>query len=263
MRVAYQSDGVGQIRRKKEKYPLSEDVSHSGLWPNVAREWCPWLVIGGTCHTADIGQMWNKKWCPLSEDFVSLRSLTKCGHNCAPHQRTLSCSGLWPNVVQIVSLVGGLCHAEDFNQMWSEMCPSLEDFVTLRTFTRCGPNMCPLLEDFVTLRTLTKCGPNMCPSMGDFVLLWSLPTHGSTMCSSTKTAGTKQIGLRASNNAELKPPSLITLPYDQCTRRYPYQQALTRKWWILYPSRNKWQVTRIACNHHWYRIVLNERGKHS
>ncbi len=195
MRVAYQSAGVGLIWQKKKNCPSLEDVSHSGLGPNVAREWCLRLVNRGTCYAVDIGQMWQKWW-PLSEDFVSLQTLTKCGPNCALCQRTLACSGLWPNVVQNVALVGELCLTADFNQMWSKMCPLLEDFVSLQTSTRCGLNMCPLLEDFVTLRTLTKCGPNMCPSMGDFVLLWSLTIYyGSTTCSSSKKAGTNQIGL--------------------------------------------------------------------
>jgi hypothetical protein len=163
------------------------------------------------------------------ENFVSLLTLTKCGPNCAPHQRTLSRRGFQTNVVQIVLFVGGLCHAVDFDQMWSEMCPLPEDFVSMWTLTRCGPNMCPSLEDFVTLQTSTKCGPIMCPSMGDFVLLRSSTTYGSTACSSSKTAGTKQIGLRASNDAELKSLSPTTLPYDQYTRWYPYQQASTKK----------------------------------
>jgi hypothetical protein len=33
-------------------------------------------------------------------------------------------------VAQNVPLVGGLCHAVDFDQMWPKMCPLLEDFVT-------------------------------------------------------------------------------------------------------------------------------------
>ncbi len=124
----------------------------------------------------------KKQWCPLLEDFVSLRTLTKCGPKCAPHQRTLSrsglwpneaqnvpligglvtqqtstkwgpksaphqrtlsCSGLWPNVAQNVPLIGGLCHAADFNQMWLKTCPLLEDFVTQRTSTKCGPKCAP------------------------------------------------------------------------------------------------------------------------
>ncbi len=116
------------------------------------------------CHTADFGQMWpendihdrplgkvvtqwtiakcgkNEKFSPLSEDFVWLRTSTKRGPNCAPHWWTLSCSGLWPNVAQIVSLIGGLCRAANFDQMWTKLCPSLEDFVTQRTLTKCGPN---------------------------------------------------------------------------------------------------------------------------
>ncbi len=132
MRVAYWAAGVAQIWHKKKNCPLSKDVSHSGLWPNVARKWCPWLVIGGTYHAADIGQMWQK--------------------NYAPCRRTLPHCGLWPNVVQIVPLVRGLCHAVDFDQIWSKMCPSSEDFVSLPTLTKCGPKCAP------RWRTLSHCG---------------------------------------------------------------------------------------------------------
>ncbi len=182
-------------------------LSHSRQWPNVAK----------------------KQWCPLLEDFVSLRTSTKCGPKCAPHWRTLSHSRLWPNVAQNVPLVGGFCHTADFDQMWPKMCPSLEDFVTQRTLTECGPKcaphqrtlsrsrlwpnvaqnvplvgglchaadsdqmwpkMCPSLEDFILHRTSAKCGPNMCLLTGDFVLLQDLTTYGSTMYSSSKKAGT-------------------------------------------------------------------------
>ncbi len=67
-------------------------------------------------------------------------------------------SGLRPNVVQKLPLVGGLCHTADFDQMWSKNCPASEDFVTQRTSTKCGPNICPSLEDFVSRRSVTKCG---------------------------------------------------------------------------------------------------------
>jgi hypothetical protein len=130
--------------------------------------------------------------CPSLEDFVSLWTLTKCGPKCAPRGRTLSCSGLQPNVVQNVPLIGGLCLTADFDQMWSKMCPSSEDFVSLQTSTKCGPNIRPSSEDFVMQRTSTKCGPNMCPLMEDFVLLWSLTAYGSTTYSSSNKAGTKQ-----------------------------------------------------------------------
>ena len=66
-----------------------------------------------------------KKNCPLSEDFVTQQTSTKCG----------------PNI-----------------------CPSLEDFVTQRTSTKCGPNICPSLEDFVSQRTVTKCGREFFPT---------------------------------------------------------------------------------------------------
>ena len=112
-------------------------MSRGRLWPNVAREWCPWSVIRRICHAADIGQMWQK--------------------NDAPHWRTLSQCRLQPNVVQIVPLIRGLCHAVDFNQMWPKMCLSLEDFVTQRTLTKCGPKCAPCW------RTLShsKLQPNM------------------------------------------------------------------------------------------------------
>jgi hypothetical protein len=163
-------------------------LSRSRQWQNVAKKM---PLVGGLFLTADFDQMWSK-FCPSSEDFVTQRTLTKCGPNCAPHWRTLSCSRLQSNLAQIVPLVGGLCHTEDFDQMWSEMCPLLEDFVSLRTLTKCGPNICPMLEDFVIWRTSTKCGPNMCPSMNYFILLWSLTTYGLTMYSSSKKAHTKQ-----------------------------------------------------------------------
>ncbi len=157
MKDAYWSGGIGQIYHKKEY------VSHSGLWSSVARKWYPWSAIGHSCHPADNGQMWQKQWCPLSEDFISLQTLTKCGPKCAPHWRTLSpsgfwlnvaqnvllvgglchCSGLWPNVAQNVPLIWGLCLTLDFNQMWPKMCPSSENFVTQRTSTKCGPKCAP------------------------------------------------------------------------------------------------------------------------
>ncbi len=102
-------------------------------------------LIGGLCLTVDFDQMWSKM-CPLSEDFASLQTSTKCGPKCATCWRTLS--------------------PADFDQMWSKMCPSL--------------------KYFDTLRTSTKCGPNMCPSTKNFVLLQSLTTYGSTTYSSSK-----------------------------------------------------------------------------
>jgi hypothetical protein len=99
-------------------------------------------LVGGLCLTADLDQMWSEL-CPSLEDFVTQRTLTKCGPSCAPCRRTLSHSGLRPNVVQNVPLVGGLCLTVDFNQMWSKLCPSSEDFVTQRTLTKCGPNCAP------------------------------------------------------------------------------------------------------------------------
>ncbi len=168
--------------------PHWRTLSCSGVQPNVAQI-VP--LIGGLCHAADFYQMWSEM-CPLSEDFVSLQTLNKCTTNCSPHRRTLSCSGFQPNVAQILPLIGGLCHAADFDQMWSKMCLLLEDFVSLWTLTKCGPNICPSLDDFVTQQTLIKCGPHMCPLTEDFVLLQSSTTYGSTTYSSSKKSGTKQ-----------------------------------------------------------------------
>jgi hypothetical protein len=107
-------------------------------------------LVRGLCLTADFDQMWSKLR-PSLQDFVTQRTLTKCGPNCAPHRRTLSCSGLRPNVAQIVPLIGGLCHAADFDQMWPNLCPSLEEFVMQQTSTRCGPKCVP------HWRTLSHC----------------------------------------------------------------------------------------------------------
>jgi hypothetical protein len=40
-----------------------------------------------------------------------------------------------------VTLARGLCLTANFDQMWSEMCPLLEDFVSLQTLTKSGPIM--------------------------------------------------------------------------------------------------------------------------
>jgi hypothetical protein len=98
--------------------------------------------------------------CPSSEDSVLSRALTKCGPKNAP-------------------LIGGLCHAADFDQMWSKMCPSLEDFVSSRTSTKCGLIMRPSLEDFVTLRTFDQIWSIMRPSLEDFVASRTFLTNSS------------------------------------------------------------------------------------
>jgi hypothetical protein len=164
-------------------------MSHSRLWSNVAREWYPWSVIRWSCHAADNCQMWKKmmpligglcltadfdqigsKLCLSLEDFVTQWTSTKCGPNCAPHWRTLSCSGLWPNVAQIVPLIGWLCHAADFNQMWPELCPLLEDFVTQQTLTKCGSKCAPCW------RALSHCRlwPNV---VGTYAPCWRTLSH--------------------------------------------------------------------------------------
>jgi hypothetical protein len=104
---------------------------------------------------------WTKdSLCPSSEDFVSSWTLTKCGPKNAP-------------------LIGGLCHAADFNQMWSEMCPSSEDFVSSWTSTKCGPIMRPSSEDFVTLQTFDQILLIMRPSLEDFIAYRTFLTNSS------------------------------------------------------------------------------------
>ncbi len=132
MSVAFQAAGVAQVWHKKKICPLSEDMSRSRLQPNVARRWCPSLVIRGTCHAVDIGQMWQK--------------------NDVPCWRTLFHCRLWSNVVQNVPLIGGHYLSADFDQMWSKMCLLSEDFVSLQTSTKYGPKCAPCR------RTLSHCG---------------------------------------------------------------------------------------------------------
>jgi hypothetical protein len=111
------------VKCGQKKIPMIDHwmkLSRSGQWPNVAKTIMP--LIGGHCLTADFDQMWPKM-CPSLEDFVMQRTLTKCGPKCAPSWRTLSRSGLLPNVAR--------------------MCPSLKDFVSLRTSTKCGPKCAP------------------------------------------------------------------------------------------------------------------------
>ncbi len=86
--------------------------------------------------------------CPLLEDFVSLQTSIKCGPKCAPCWKTVSHCGLWPVVQKCAPPWRTSSHCRLW-PMWFEMCPSLKDFVTLRTLTKCGPNMCPSMEDFV------------------------------------------------------------------------------------------------------------------
>ncbi len=98
-------------------------------------------LIGGLCHVSEFNQIWSKKVCPLSEDFFTSQTLTKCG---------------------------------------PKMCPLSEDFVTSQTLTKCGPKMCPSSEDFVTSRTFTKCSTKRCPTLEDFVTSRTLFSYDRT-----------------------------------------------------------------------------------
>ncbi len=66
-----------------------------------------------------MGTSWSRDLLGF-QHFVTQRTSTKFGPKCAPCQRTLSCSRLWPNVAQNVPLVGGLCHTANFDQIWSK-----------------------------------------------------------------------------------------------------------------------------------------------
>jgi hypothetical protein len=158
-------------RTKDSLCPSSEDFVSSWTLTKCGPKNAP--LIGGLCHAADFDQMWSKTiekhlsnprtkdlLCPSSENFVSPQTLTKCGPKNAP-------------------LIEGLCHAVDFNQMWSEMCPSLEDFVSSRTLTKCGPIMRPSLEDFVMLQTFDQIWSIMRPSLEDFVASRTFLTNSS------------------------------------------------------------------------------------
>ncbi len=97
-------------------YSLEELVTQR-TWAKCGKKMIP--LVGGLCLTADFDQMWSKL-CPLLDDFVTQRILTKYGPKWAPRRRTLSHCRLPPNVVRNVPLVGGLCLTADFNQMWSK-----------------------------------------------------------------------------------------------------------------------------------------------
>ncbi len=139
--------------------PHWRTLSRRGLQPNVAQN-VP--LVGGLCHAADFNQMWPKL-CPSLEDFVSLQTLTKCGPKCAPHRRTLSRNRLRPNVAQNVPLIRGLCHAADFDEMWSKHVPLVGGLCHAPDFDQMCPKMCPTLEDFVAQQTSTNCGPKCAP----------------------------------------------------------------------------------------------------
>jgi hypothetical protein len=93
------------------------------------------------------------------EELVMQRTLAKCGKNMMP-------------------LVGGLCLAADFAQMWSKLCPSSKDFVTQRTSTKCGPKCAPCwrtLSHYGLQPNLVQNGPivgGLCLTV-DFNQMWS------------------------------------------------------------------------------------------
>jgi len=163
--------------------------------------------------------------CPSSEDFVSSRTLTKCGPKNAP-------------------LIGGLCHAADFDQMWSEMCPSSEDFVSSRTSTKCGPIMCPSLEDFVTLRTFDQIWSIIHPSLEDFVASRTFLTNSSR-----------------STNIQVKTNSLFDRPEplkgSSFAEKHHMTQALTKKWHNSFPCKliDQWRGSRTPITTKQYSII--------
>ena len=133
-----------------QKLPLVGGLCHTADFDQMWSQKLP--LVGELCHTADFDQMWSKN-CPSLEDFVAQRTSTKCGPKIAPRRRTLSHSGLRPNVVPKLPLVGGLCHTADFDQMWSKKLPLVR-----RTLSHSGlrPNVVPKLP--LVRRTLSHSG---------------------------------------------------------------------------------------------------------
>ncbi len=119
----------------------SEELVTQGKIGKMWKKMMP--LVRGLYLTVDFDQMWSKL-CPLLEDFVTQMTLTKCGPKCAPHQRTLSHCRLWPNVVQNVPLVGGLCLTADFNQMWSEHVPLVGELCHTADFNQMWSKHVPL-----------------------------------------------------------------------------------------------------------------------
>jgi hypothetical protein len=95
----------------------------------------------------------KKKICPSLEDVFMQRTSAKCGkkmmHLIKGHvtQQALAKCGK-----KMMPLIGGLYQTADFDQMWSNNVPLLEDFVSLQTLTKCGPKCAPCQ------RTLSHCG---------------------------------------------------------------------------------------------------------
>ncbi len=122
-------------RTKDSLCPSLEDFVLSRTLTKCGPKNAP--LIGGLCQAADFDQMWSEmiekhssnprrkdSLCSSSEDFVSSWTLTKCGpKNAALIGGHLPRSGLWPNVVRNVPLIGGLCLIPDFDQMWPDNAP--------------------------------------------------------------------------------------------------------------------------------------------
>jgi hypothetical protein len=153
-------------------------------------------LVGGLCLTVDFDQMWSKI-CPLPEEFVSLRTATKCAPKCARCWRTLSHYGLGPNVVQNVLLVGGLCLTADFDHMWSKHLLLIRGLAHAADCDQMWSKNVPL-EGGIFFAT-------------EFDHIWI----------NNKLIIEKGLyqtnGLEASIDAELKLLSPITLPFDQPT----------------------------------------------
>ena len=149
---------------KIENYPILEKDSST--------------FEGGSCHTVDVnltGQKYAPLWrtlscsglrpnvikkMPLVGGLLSRSGhFTKCGPKCAPHRRTLSHSGLRPNVTQNVPLIRGLCHTADFNQMWSKNVSIVGKLCHAADFDQLWSKICPSSKNFVTLWTLFSYGP--------------------------------------------------------------------------------------------------------
>ncbi len=243
MSVAYWAAGVAQIWHKKKFRPLLEDVSHSGLQPNVARKWCPSLVIRGTYHAADIGQMWKKM-------------MHLVGGLCL----MVDFDQMWSKMMH---LVRGLCLTAVFNQMWSKMCSSLEDFVSLQTLTKCGPQCAPCRRTLSHCRlrpdVVRTCAPHQrtlsCCRLWPNVVQTCAPQQRTLFCYGVWP----HMDQKRTHHQKRPVPNKRFLIINQCrteTAIYEYvaiwsihwkvsvPTSLNKKWQILYPSCDKWQWCR-------------------
>jgi hypothetical protein len=117
-------------------------------------------------HAADFSQMWPKI-CPSLEDCITQQqTLAKCGQKYAPHRRTLSCSGLQPNVAPNMPHVGGPYHAVDFDQIWPKNVPLIGGLYHAVDFSQMWPKIMPLVGGLYHAADFGQMWPKNVPLIG-------------------------------------------------------------------------------------------------